>query len=250
MKLKSNTVKLVAFVVFLALGFSLYAQDKNEFKDKLKSIEGKVDKVTVKVDGKDVVFEGKDAEKLIEIVKPGEGKKMVWISSGDDEKVIHMGGNKMKVYAFSDDDKELSSGDKLQKKVKVEVEDGKKKVILTTIKDGKEETKTYEGEEAEKMLKEVKEAKTFNIQLDNEEGELKDNMIFMRKDADGGSSCCKCCCCGHSMGRGRKHMMIKEFDGDDDKDVQVIIKKIKEKDEKKKMMKEEKKEENKEEKKK
>lgn len=239
MKERSNAIKLAAFVLFLVLGFSLYAQEKNEFKDKLKSLDGKIEKVTIKVDGKDVVFEGKDAEKLVEIVKPGDHKKMVWVSSGPGSKLMHMGGNKMKVFSMTDeDDFEFGDGNGDQKKVKVEIEDGKKKVTVTTMKEGKEETKTYEGEEAEKMLKEEGATKKFNIKIDDEDCELQDHMIMMRSHSGIGSGCGKCCCGGgHSWSVGSKHMIIKEFDGDDDKDVQVIIKKKKDKEEKKEVKK-------------
>lgn len=229
-------IKTLAILVLFFAGISLMAQEKSEFKEKLKNLDGKVDKVTVKVDGKDVVFEGKDAEKLIQIVKPGEGKNIMIFSDDKDAKTSM---NKKRVKIISHGNKNLSLSNEdfdwkdeglkdNQKKIKVTIDDGKKVVTVTTVKDGKEETKTYEGEDADKFLKENETGKEFNIHV-MKDGEdcNSDDLYFVTKDSSDDNSCC-CCKCDHKkMNMMKEHeankMMMKK--SDKDKDMKVIIKK-------------------------
>lgn len=196
---------------------ALYAQEKNnELENKLKQIKGNIEKITVKVDGKDVVFEGKDAEKLGHSLKLfSKVPKLAWISE-DDENLN--GARVMKFRIHDGADLSSKSGD--QKKVEVKIEDGKKKVTVTTTKDGKEETKIYEGDEAEKFLKENKEENDIDVYLNSDE-ESEGNVIFMKHFGDD-----DCCCCGKRMHKmrmpihekGTKKIIIEKIDKDEKKD--------------------------------
>jgi hypothetical protein len=211
------TKKLFVITLFFLLGiFSLtiLAQDKKDDLDKkLDQLKGKVEKLTVKVDGKDVVFEGKDAEELAKKLRAfGKMPNMVWLSD-EDGKFEGKDGNVM-MYRFNRKGDEFNveaKGDDT-KKIEVKIEDGNKKVSVTTFKDGKEETKTYEGEEAEKFLKENEKVGKFKIMVDGEPG-MGDHMIFFNKKLDNEDGCC--CCKGRmsmkhfSPGKGKKIIIEK-----------------------------------------
>jgi hypothetical protein len=242
-------LKITAVILFLAMGISLNAQDKSEFKTKLDQLKGKVDKVTVNIDGKDVVFEGKDAEKLVKIVKPMAGKNMMWFSNDSDDMDIDGTGHTM-MFSVKDDGDEAK--DEGKKKIQIEIKDGKKNITVTTTdKDGKEEVKKYEGEEAEKFIKEHEAGngmahKRVKIITDGDGDEDCNMVVFNKKIAPMHG----CCCCSGRMsmmrmpGMGKHKLIMKMMDGDDDEDV-LIEKKIQKeretKTEKKEMKKAEKK---------
>ena len=243
-----STLKLKAIILFLAMGIALNAQDKSEFKNKIDQLKGKIDKVTVNVDGKDVVFEGKDAEKLVKIVKPMAGKKMMWLHSDGEDFEFDGPGNAMMFHVS--DDVDAAKGE-AKKKVQIEIKDGKKQVTVTTTdKDGKEEVKKFEGEEADKFIKEHEANsgmahKQIKIIKEGEGDEDCDVVMFNKKMAPrhGG---CGCCCCGggmkmmHMSNPGKHKVIMRMMDGKEDEDV-IIERKI----EKKHEMKTEKKEEKK-----
>lgn len=260
---KINQLKAALIMLFLVLGVTLYAQDK-EAKEKLADLKGKVEKVTIKVDGKDVVFEGKDAERIAKIAKAtGESKAFVFSTDEDNApgmkkriKVFTSGSDSKFDVVTSDDFNWKADGD--QKKVKVEIKDGKKSITVTTNKDGKEETKTYEGEEAEKFLKEQGEDGKVKVILkklgdddcEDVECEDGDHVIMFNKKISGGE--CGCCCKGGSgmshmkmISGGKGNMMWKMMDDDDEKEVQVIVEKKMDKKKELKETKETKKEEKK-----
>lgn len=230
---KQTTLKISAILLFLFAGLALNAQDKSEFKSKVDQLKGKIGKVTVNVDGKDVVFEGKDAEKLVKIIKPMAGKKMMYLSSEEDEfdaNVPH--GNAMMFHVTDDVDKEKGES---KKKIQIEIKDGKKQVTVTTTNnEGKEEVKKYEGEEAEKFIKEheAEGAVRKHVKIIREGGDDDEDVVFFNKRiAPMHAGGCNCCCGGGGMnmmnmpGMGKHKIMMKMMDGEDDEDV-VIEKKI------------------------
>ena len=44
----------------------------------------------------------------------------------------------------------------MSKKLKIEIENGEKKITVTTIEDGEEKTEVYEGDEADEYLEKMK----------------------------------------------------------------------------------------------
>ena len=163
-----TSVKIIlpAMVIFMlsSIGFA-----QEDLKDKLSKIEGHVDKITINAGGEEFTFEGEDAEKLFNkmqsntkssntfIVKideeGGEGTKKIIIKSGGGDEEIYEFKTHEGDHAvwFSDDDNIHS----LDKNIKVEIEDGNKKVTITTKEDGVEKTEIYEGEEAEEYLEKM-----------------------------------------------------------------------------------------------
>ena len=218
--LQTDKSKFFAIVIILTLGLfsmAIFAQEKDETKSKLDNVKGKIEKLTIKADGKDVVFEGKDAEKLVGMLK-GNTHKEIMIK-GMDGKTMKMGGGNVVMFRSKDNNADEKDGEN-KKNVKVEVNDNGKKITVTTMKDGKEETKVYEGEAAEKFLKEENGMKHFNIKIDSDENMPKDHVMFY-KQMDGNS--CGCCCGSgkkmmmrkHSSGKGMKHIIIEEKEDDE-----------------------------------
>lgn len=279
--MKIYQLKTALILLLLVLGVTLNAQDKDA-KDKLAELKGKVEKVTIKVDGRDVVFEGKEAERIAKLAKAtGESKTFVFTTddkgthSGTvklvegvdladkefDVKVVPGAKKRVKIFKSGGDTKfDVIASDEIdlktdgdQKKVKVEIKDGKKNITVTTVKDGKEETKTYEGEEAEKFLKEEGgngKVKVF-VKKIGEDDELEGDNVFYFNDNSNGGGCG--CCCKSSCNRGGKkevrimhggkgNMMWRmKSDDSDEKEVHVIVEKKKDLKESKETKKEEKK---------
>lgn len=241
--LQTNRTKFFTMMAIILLGLfslTLFAQNKEETKSKLNQLKGKVEKITVKVDGKDVVFEGEEAQKLADKMKAE--KRIKIISSGDLKEVKEGDGNVMVFRSKAKtSDFDVKAGE-ITKKVNVENKDGKKVVTVTTTKDGKEETVTYEGDKAEKFMSGEKGMKHITVTLDDDEDMPKDHMIYfdrkmgtnkMRKHG------CGCCCgrCGTEMapmhGKAPHKMMMKKMDCVVKDSDAIIEKKIEKKEEKK-----------------
>ncbi|TDJ56762.1 MAG: hypothetical protein E2O46_00600 [Ignavibacteria bacterium] len=165
--LKTSVKIILPAIIIFILSSSGFAQE--DIKDKLSKIEGHVDKITISAGGEEFTFEGEDAEKLfnrmqsntkssntfiVKIDEGGEGTKKIIIKSyGGDEEVYEFktDGGDHAVW-FSDDDCFHNLG----KEIKIEIEDGNKKVTVTTKENGEEKTEIYEGEEAEEYLDKMK----------------------------------------------------------------------------------------------
>lgn len=212
--MKKLRTKLFVLICVILPVISSAQKVEGNLKNKLAGLKGKVEKLTVKVDGKDVVFEGEDAEKLVRRLKvfySMQDLDLFWFSDNDD--FGSDGGNVM-IYKFREDDDAEGSA---KKKVKVDIDDSKKKVTVTDTKDGKEETKVYEGEEAEKFLKENEKEGKLKMFFGGED----DETIFFEGFGYGFDNFRgDCCCCGkmkmhHGFpGVKGKKVIIKEFDED------------------------------------
>jgi hypothetical protein len=160
---KKAFLPLFALVfVFLSINVCAQEKEKTGLNKKLSELKGKIEKITVKVDGKDVVFEGKDAEILAKKMRTGGGNAVSY-SIGIPHKTA-------KVFTITDDsDEEIADAhneltvsmegkeglDKDMKKIKLEKKNGETKLsVTTTDENGKEVTKEYTGEEADKYLEE------------------------------------------------------------------------------------------------
>ncbi len=223
---KSKFFDIMIILILGLFSMAIFAQEKDETKSKLEKLKGKIEKLTIKADGKDIVFEGKDAEKLVKTLKSRPHKEFMFQSKGG--KMMKMGGGNVVMFSSKDDDADEKCGEN-KKEVKVEVNDSGKRITVTTMKDGKEETKVYEGENAEKFMKEEKGMKHFNIQIDGDEDMSKDRTMFFKHME--GNNCGCSCCCGEKMmmrkhfpGKGMKHIIIEEKE--DDEKSEKIDKKV------------------------
>jgi hypothetical protein len=242
--LQTDRSKFFTMMVIIILGLfsmTLLAQEKEEVKSKLNQLKGKVEKITVKVDGKDVVFEGEEAQKIADKMK---SEKRIKIFSSGDLKELEEDDSNVMVFRSEGKAGDFDiKTDGVKKKVNVEDKDGKMVVTITTMKDGKEETKTYEGDEAEKFLNEEKGMKHITVTMNDDEDMPKDHMIYFNRKIDKGMSKhgCNCCSGGCSMEMAPMHgnaphkmmMKMKSDDNDNNESDVMIEKKIEKKEQKK-----------------
>jgi len=166
MKALKNIIFPVLAVMLVISSVSIFAQEKekSELNKKLADLKGKVEKVTVKVDGKDVVFEGKDAENLVKKMKSSGITSFAYSTNGENLKTRAFAVKGKKLAEITEDDGEnedvlVRVGEAIEgkemKNIKIEKNGGKTVIHLTeTDKDGKPVEKVLEGDEAEKYLKE------------------------------------------------------------------------------------------------
>lgn len=131
------------------------------------------------VDGKETIeeYKGEAAEKHILKMKDGHGMK--FISEDGDIHVILKDSDEDLVWITKDDE------NMIKKEVNVEVVDGVKKVTVTTNEGGEETVKVYEGEEAEKFLKEMDhESEQVFISKDGDKRVIKKIIIFEEKSEE------------------------------------------------------------------
>jgi hypothetical protein len=167
MKTSYRILVISLFFIFSVIPLS-YSQD--DINEKINKINGTVDKVTIIADGQEYVFEGDQAEQLFKKMKNKSSHSFVWNTSDDEsmkKKVIILdadGENEMIEIESEDDNVFILKTDKdfdkidcgMTKKVKVEIEDGNKKVTVTTKENGEEKTEVYEGKEADEYLEKMK----------------------------------------------------------------------------------------------
>jgi len=186
---------LIGFTTLLFIA-NLNAQEK--LNEKIKKIDGTVDKITITSDGKEYIFEGAEAEKLFKKMKSNKSQSFVWNSSDDstkkkviildadsDEDMIEVESRAENVVIIKTggDLDEVSDG--IQKKVKVEVEDGNKTVTVTTKENGEEKTEVYSGKEADEYIEKMKaENKDFDISIDSKSDGKKVKKIIIETDKD------------------------------------------------------------------
>lgn len=168
-------------IILIALfgGLMLVAQSKPEnFKDKLKKIK-KGEKIVVSTSDGDVVFEGKDAEKLLKRFGAGGMSWTVETDDDGDEEFIFItadgdtnstavmnkvfvtsGGDGEKMHiSLSDEDRDLTIKD----------EDGQKYVKDVFYKNGEKKVVELRGKEAEEYIEKLeKEGKMQRVDLDGE----------------------------------------------------------------------------------
>jgi hypothetical protein len=196
MKQLYTTIALIFFTSLLIIA-NLNAQEK--LNDKINKIDGEVQKITITADGKEYLFEGDEAAKLFEKMKSSKRQSFVWNSSDDEstkKKVIILnadGENEVIEIESEDDNVYIIKKDKdldnvsggITKKVKVEIEDGNKKVTVTTKENGEEKTEVYEGKEAEEYIEKMKaENKDFNISIDDNKDGKKVKKIIIETDKE------------------------------------------------------------------
>jgi len=198
------TKAILAFLpIFFLLGIFSYAQE--ELKDKIKNIEGDVDKVTISAGGEEYTFEGDEAKKLYKKMKSSFSKshsfmwhsddsefehgdgKLIFIDEDGSKKVIEItedGDEDIEIFISKDIDMNDHHG--IEKKINVEIEDGNKKVTITTKENGEEKTEVYEGEEADEYLEKMKSehGNEMLIEIDEDGKHKKMKKIIIKKEID------------------------------------------------------------------
>lgn len=210
MKIKLSVLSVLFLFISSGLFFAQQKKDLNKKLGKIKDAK----KIVISTDNGDIIFDGKDAQKLLKRMKENNRKMikfipeddsiltedffgddsdadvMVWHSENGDKKVIkHIGkGNKMMMFMNDDDDFDLI-GDKRIVKIEVEqdssVNNGEKTVTETTIENGKKEVKTYTGKEADEFLKNMEKEYDMLIDIDEDfDGNKTSNMVWIENDGD------------------------------------------------------------------
>lgn len=190
-----KNLALTGFITLLFIA-NLNAQEK--LNEKIKKIDGTVDKVTITSDGKEYIFEGAEAEQLFKKMKSNNSQSFVWNSSDDstkkkviildadrDEDMIEVesGAENVVIVKIDGDFDDIEDG--IQKKVKVEVEDGNKTVTVTTKENGEEKTEVYEGKEADEYIEKMKsENGEINISVDESTDGKKVKKIIIETEKD------------------------------------------------------------------
>jgi hypothetical protein len=193
--LKTSVKTILPALVIFILSSAGFAQ-KN-LTDKLNKIEGHIDKITISAGGEEFTFEGEEAEKLFTKMKSHNKSSNTYLVKVDEEGgegtkkiIIKSDGDLDEVYEFKMQEGDhavwFSGEDNLQnleKKINVEIEDGKKKVTITTTENGEEKTETYEGEEAEEYLEKMKSEHGHDmlIEIDNDGEHKKMKKIIIKK---------------------------------------------------------------------
>jgi hypothetical protein len=189
-------LSLLGFTTLLFIA-NLNAQEN--LKDKIKKIEGSVDKITITADGKEYTFEGDEAEQLFKSMRDKSSNSFVWNSSDDKsgkKKIIILDadGENDEIEIESEDDNVVivktdgdfdDAKDEIQKKVKVEVEDGNKTVTVTTKENGEEKTEVYSGKEADEYIEKMKaENKDFDISIESKADGKKVKKIIIETEKE------------------------------------------------------------------
>lgn len=198
MKIKITSLIPVLFALLLAQrGISQDGLDK-----KINNISGKVDKIVITSDGKEHVFEGDEANQLFKKMKEDSIENFVWTTTDDDNNkkkivVIKTDGETETLNIDTNDDaiviqteKDIDSiEDGITKNVKVEIEDGNKKVTVTTKENGKEKTEVYEGKEADEFMEKMKsENGDIDIQINSEKDGKKVKKIIIKTEKEENSN--------------------------------------------------------------
>ncbi|MCX6152344.1 MAG: hypothetical protein NTX22_17595 [Ignavibacteriales bacterium] len=209
MSSKKNPNKIgVSIILFLIVGLmnvNVYSQSKKEIMEKLKKLDGDVNKITITSDKGEVSFEGKEAKKIFDLLASKEkvkSKKVIVISddgdSSDTNDQISCWQGDDEIIMFDDEDSLVDKfywksksddmeGKNIEKKIKVDVVNGVKEVTVTTTEDGKEKVDVYKGEEAEKFLKDTeKEAgvdspQKIRIKIEKNDCDEKTDHIIIKK---------------------------------------------------------------------
>jgi len=203
LRLNITKAYLAFFPIFFLFGILGYAQE--ELEDKVKKIESDVDKVTIVADGQEYTFEGDEAKSLFKKMKSGLSKSHSFMWHSDDGEFEHRDGelffidedgNKQLIKITEDGeddidifiskDFDMEEHHEIEKKVKVEIENGNKKVTVTKTENGEEITEVYEGDEADEYLDKMKSehGNEMLIEIDEDGKHRKMKKIIIKKEVD------------------------------------------------------------------
>jgi hypothetical protein len=148
------------------------------------------------IDGKKIIkinVEDENGEKTVTSTTIENGEKKVETFKGKeaDEYLKKMEKDKEMIIDIefdSDDDFNWvsvnSDSTNIEKKVEVKLEDGKKIVTVTTIKNGEEKVEVFEGDEADKFLKSEKDGYKVKIKEKNTDGKKMKKIIIKNKEEE------------------------------------------------------------------
>jgi hypothetical protein len=182
-----NIVPVVLCVLALSY-MTVHAQ--SSLDKKLKDVKGKVEKITIKTDTGEYVFDGDDAAKLAKRLKGKRDIKKCFITSDDDTIIVNMPnfqgcmpdfGKFFNDSTFKHLDIHIDA-DSIMKTFPKNFHkffDGNTVTIITD-EDGKETVETFTGEDADKKIDEIKKSDDNN---GDKKKSVKKTIIIKKKDS-------------------------------------------------------------------
>jgi hypothetical protein len=173
----------------LALSYiTLHAQ--TSLDKKLKDVKGKVEKITIKTDTGEYVFEGDDAAKLAKRLKSKRDIKKCFIMSDDDTIIVNMPdfhgccpdfGKFFNDSTFKHFDLHIDA-DSLMQSIPKHFHKffDENTVTIITDEDGKETVETFTGKEADKKIKEIDKS---DKKDEAQKKSIKKTIIIKQKDS-------------------------------------------------------------------
>ena len=187
--------RTLLFVMLLLSPILTFAQ--SDVKKMLKDINGKVDEIVIKSEGKEFTFSGDEAAELFSAMKKEKEVKSFSFTTKDGKvftddsltkKIIIKdldNDSEDEVLVFVDEDFDSDDADikRIEKKVMVSDDGGKKIVKVTTNEDGKENIEIYEGTAADEYLEKMKSENEIEVNVDvKEEDGKKVKTIIIEKE--------------------------------------------------------------------
>jgi hypothetical protein len=189
--------RTILFAILLLSPILTFSQ--SEVKKMLKDINGQVDEIVIKSEGKEFTFSGDEAEELFSALKKDKQVKSFSFTTKDGKvftddsltkKIIIKNlddDSEDEVLVFVDEDFDSDDADikKIEKKVVISDDSGKKIVKVTTNEDGKENIEVYEGKAADDYLEKMKSENEIEVKVDvKEEDGKKIKKIIIEKEAE------------------------------------------------------------------
>lgn len=190
--------KRIILLVMLA-SFPILTFAQSEVMKILKEINGKVDEIVIKSEGKEFTFSGDEAEELFSTMKKDKQVKSFSFTTKDGKAFTDDSLTKKIIINNLDDDTEdevlvfvdedFDSDDEdittIEKKVIVSDDGGKKIVKVTTNKNGKENIEIYEGKATDEYLEKMKSENEIEVNVDvKEENGKKVKKIIIEKEVE------------------------------------------------------------------
>jgi len=183
-----NFVPVVLFMLFLSL-ITLNAQ--TSLDKKLKDVKGKVQKITIKTDSGEYVFDGDDAAKLAKRLHGKKEIKKIVVKADEDTLDIDIPDLRDcpglgKLFDCDSTSKHFEINcdiDSMVQKMKKKFHKffDENTVTIITDEDGKETVETFTGKDADKKIEEIKKS-------DDENGttkkHIKKTVIIKKNDAE------------------------------------------------------------------
>jgi len=187
--------RTLLFVIILLSPIISFAQ--SDVKKMLKDINGKVDEIVIKSEGKEYTFSGDEAAELFSAMKDNKEVKSFTFTTKDGKvftddiltKTIIIKNldddSEDKVLVFVDDDFDSDDAEikTMEKKVIVSGEGDKKVVNVTINEDGKESIEVYEGKAADEYLEKMKSEKEIqgNVDVKEEDGKKVKKIVIEKE---------------------------------------------------------------------
>ena len=189
--------RTLLFAVLLLSPILTFAQ--SDVKKMLRDINGKVDEIVIKSEGRVFTFNGDEATELFSAMKKDKEVKSFSFTTKDGKgftddslkKIIiikNLGDDtEDEVIVFVEEDFDSDDADikRIEKKVVVSDDSGKKVVKVTTREDGKDNIEIYEVKAADEYLEKMKSDNEIEVNVDVlEEDGKKVKQIIIQKEVE------------------------------------------------------------------